>query len=235
MAQPERRTGEFLTEAGIGVGPVALVRLDRVRAEQVRQELVVGDAGDLRGDDRAGLVVELVSGPVRVRGRKQVDLAVVLAQEQRVQCRQIGILLSPDVSRRVGAVDDRKVVSLRGEQATVGTAQRGGGRRVRAVDHRGVQPAGDVVDRGRGLSVDPGRRVDHRPGQRYRSAQRGIACGHGDVDVGDLVGEGQVDVMVDELSPGVHHPGEALGVGDLGVPIDHQVADGAGIGQVGAQ
>ena len=112
VTEPERRTGEFFGEAGINVGLVAPIPRDRVGTEQVRQELGVGDVGDLRGDDRASLLVELVAGPVGMRHRQLVDLAVVLAQEDGLQGGEVGIFPNPDISGHVGTIDDRQVIAL---------------------------------------------------------------------------------------------------------------------------
>ena len=235
MTKPERRTGEFLGEAGIDVGLVAPIPGDRVGTEQVRQELGVGDVGDLRGDDRASLLVELVAGPVGMRHLQRIDLTVVLTQEDGLQGGEVRILLNPDISGHVGTIDDRQVIALRGQQITARAAQTGGSGRIRAIDHRAVDPARHVIDGGGRTAGDAGQRVDDRAGHRDRTAQRGVAVRNRDVDVGDVVRQGEVDVVVDELTPGVHHPGQSLGIRGLGIAGDHQIADRAGVGQVGAK
>ena len=201
----------------------------------MRQELGVGDVGDLRGDDRASLLVELVAGPVGMRHRQLVDLAVVLAQEDGLQGGEVGIFPNPDISGHVGTIDDRQVIALRGQQITARTAQTGSGGRIRAIDHRAVDPARHVIGGGGRTAGDTGQRVDDRTGHRDRTAQHGVAVRNRDVDVGDVVRQGEVDVVVDELTPGVHHPGQSLGIRGLGIAGDHQIADRAGVGQVGAK
>ena len=201
----------------------------------MRQELGVGDVGDLGGDDRASLLVELVAGPVGMGHLQRIDLAVVLAQENGLQGGEVGIFRNPDIPGQVGTIDDRQVIALRGQQIPARAAQTGGGGRIRAVDHRAVDPARHVIGGGGRTAGDTGQRVDDRTGHRDRAAQRGIAGRHGDVDVGDVVGQRQVDVVVDELTPGVHHPGQSLGIRGLGIAGDHQIADRAGVGQVGAK
>jgi hypothetical protein len=79
------RAGELDGKARIDGGVVAVVGRQRVGAEQVRQELGVGDARDLRPDDRAGRLVELVAVQLGMRRLQPVDLEVVLAHEQGLQ------------------------------------------------------------------------------------------------------------------------------------------------------
>ena len=99
----------------------------------------------------------------------------------------------------------------------VGQAQAVGGSLIGAVDHAGIEPAGDGVD---GVMVG---RVDNRPGQRDKAASRVE-----DVDVVDAVGRHQIEVVVDELAPRVHEGGEAVRVGDVGIALPHDlVGNGA--------
>ena len=49
------------------------------------------------------------------------------------------------------------------------------------------------------------------------------------------IGEGQVDVVVNELAPGIHHPREPFFVGGGAIAINYQIANRAGVGQVAAQ
>ena len=39
-------------------------------------------------------------------------------------------------------------------------------------------------------------------------------------------GRVSVEIVIDELAPGIHHPGDALGFGDAGIALaDHHIAD----------
>ena len=100
-------------------------------------------------------------------------------------------------------------------------AQAGRRSGVRPVDHRGIEPAGDRIRR------RAGRRIDDRPrhGDHRAVREEGIARRHRDVDVG-RAGPGQIQVVIDELAPGIHHPGDALRVRHrrIALPDDH-IAD----------
>ena len=79
VAKTEGGAGKLLTQASIHARLVALVGLDGVGAQQVGQEFVIGDAGDLGRHNGAGLVVELVAAPIGMGQFECVDLAVVFA------------------------------------------------------------------------------------------------------------------------------------------------------------
>ena len=206
MAEAEGGAGEFLGEAGIHVGVVAVVGRDGALAQQMRQELAVGNVLDLGGHDGAGLLVEVVAAPVRVRLGQQVHLAVVLAQEQRLHRRQVRVLAHAGVAGSEAAIGDGQVVAGRGQHVAIRAAQAGSGCGVRTVDLAGVQPSGDIVDGGGGLAVVPGGTVDHRAGHADGGrAEVGVAGGNGNVDMGFAIRLHQVQVVVHELAPGIHH------------------------------
>ena len=110
VPEAEGCAGKFKRDARIDARIVAGVGRDRVGAEQAHQEFRIGDVRDLGRDDGAGLLVELVAGPARIEGLQPVDLVVVLAQEQRLQRGQRGVLGRARIARDEHAARDRQVV-----------------------------------------------------------------------------------------------------------------------------
>ncbi len=92
-----------------------MVGLDGVLAQQMRQILVIGDVDHLGGGDGFGGLVQLVAAPVRMLLVQFVDLEIMFAHEQHLQCCQVRVLLRPRVSGCKGGalvrVDDRQIVS----------------------------------------------------------------------------------------------------------------------------
>jgi hypothetical protein len=106
-------------------------------------------------------------------------------------------------------------------------------RRVRAVDHRGVEPGSVGVDgRGRIGRIGAGRGIDDGTGDGNDRSydENWVARGHDNVDVVDAVSASERQVVIDELAPGVHERGHAFGVRHVRVSgADHEVADGTRI------
>ena len=148
---------------------------------------------------------------------------------------EIGVLRNPDITRHKGSVHDRKIVARRGEQVAIGIAQAGGGGGIGAIHHRAIKPAAHIVGGGGRFAGNAGEWIDYRAGHADRTTEHRITTGHGDIDVVDPIGEGQVNVVVNELAPGIHHAGESLFVGGGAIAINHHIADRAGVGQIRAQ
>ena len=60
---------------------IAVVRVDGVLAQQMRQELAIGDVDHLSRGDGFGHLVQLVAAPVRMFLMQLIDLVVVLAHK----------------------------------------------------------------------------------------------------------------------------------------------------------
>src|SRR5262249_11972583 len=98
---------------------------------------------------------------------------------------------------------------------------------VGAVDHRGVQPGGDVVGLlarvagpGGGVRVELGAVEGDDLGAGAARVEVRVAGGHGDVGGLRLGARGvgrQVQVVVDELAPGVDPVGQEAAVGQVAV------------------
>ena len=85
---------------------------------------------DLRRHDSARMLVELVATPVRVLAMQEVDLVIVLAPEERLQCCQRRIFGRAHIAGREHAVDDGQVVAGGGLHVAVRHAQAVGRRLV---------------------------------------------------------------------------------------------------------
>ena len=80
MPEAEGGAGELDRDRRVDLRLEACVRVNAI-ADELRQELGVGDVCEFRGDDGARFLVELVSAPVRMRVMQAVDLRIVLAHE----------------------------------------------------------------------------------------------------------------------------------------------------------
>ena len=91
-----------------------------------------------------------------------IDLIIVFAHEQGLQRGQARIFRRPHVACHRQATDgiDRQVASRAGLHVAVGQPQTVQRSLVGTVDHAGVEPSGDLVDRG---LVG---RIDNAAGQR---------------------------------------------------------------------
>src|SRR5205823_4623389 len=108
-------------------------------------------------------------------------------------------------------------------------AQGVGGDGVGAVDHRPVEEGGDVVDllarvapARAGVGVELGTAEGDDLGTGVVGVEIGVAGRDGDVGalrLGALAGRGQVDVVVDELAPGVDPIGHETAVGQATVGV----------------
>ena len=162
------------------------------------------------------LLVERVARQARVRRPASRSTWKLCSRTKRV-CSAVSEGFSAARTSPAGeaAVDDRQVVAGRGR---IGHRPAAGPRPppARAIDHRAVEPAADRVDGGGrvarpapvagsmtarpvGITL-PGGKMGSPAGMRCRSAYVG------------RIGV-QVDVVVDELAPGIHHAREALRVG----------------------
>ncbi len=178
-----------------------------------------------------------------------VDLirdAVVFAHEQRLHGGQVDILVGTDVAgeeqhvvghrafigvRQTRAVERQQVAGTRLEPAAAVSAEGIGANRVRTVDHGAVHKSADIVDllagvtrprAGEGVVLRPVE-VDDLAACAARVEIR-VALGHGDTGRVQLAARAvgsQIDVVVDELAPGVN-------------PVRHQPAVGnVAVGRVG--
>jgi hypothetical protein len=140
-----------------------------------------------------------------------IDLIIVLAHKKDLQRRQIRVLLRPHVAGRKGralrAIDDGQVVALRHLHMTVGGPQARCGGGVRSVYLRSVQPARDRVDSGCRFPGNTGRRIDGYPRQRNAAAgrQKLIILRDGDRDISGCSALLQIQIVIDELAPRIHH------------------------------
>ena len=145
-----------------------------------------------------------------------------------------GILLRPHVAGHHGAVGrDRQVAPVAGLHVPVRQAQTIGDRLRRAIDHAGIEPAGDLVDRrGRVLVPAPvaGSITLRVIGMLEPSGKHRIAVRDGDVDVVDAIGGDEIEVVVDELAPRIHEGRKTVRIGNAGVAFaNHIVGDGRGL------
>ena len=236
MAEAEGGAGELLCDPRVDVRIVPAIGGNDIRTQQVRQELGIGDVLNLARHDGARLFIQVIAAPVRMLPVQLIDLIIVFAHEQRLQCGQRRVFLRAHVAggkRAIGV--DRQIVADRRLHVAVRRAQAVGGSLVGPVDHGGVEPTSDGIDRCCGLAIVACGGIDDRACQRDRGAIGviGITVRYRDVDMGDTVGSAQVEVMVEELPPGIHQSGQSLGVGNVGVPLtDDDVADHPGIGAI---
>ena len=80
VPEAEGGAGELDRDRRVDLRFVACVRVNAI-ADELRQELGVGDVCEFRRDDGARFLVKLVSAPVRMRVMQAVDLPIVLAHE----------------------------------------------------------------------------------------------------------------------------------------------------------
>ena len=246
VSEAESGGRELVGDVGIHLGVVAAVGGDGSAAEQRGQQLVVGDRLDLADDELAGGLVDLLVGEPGVGAGDLFGQLVVLADEQRVQGGQLDVLVGPHVAGEevAGGVGGREVAGAGLELAAGEGAQAGSGGGVGAVDHRAVEPGGDLVDLLAGVArACAGGGVVARAVERDRlragagGVERRVAGGNRDVER-FAVGRGrfgQVEVVVDELAPGVDVGGELAVVGGFVAGlVDEGVADFAGAWAVGA-
>src|SRR5438445_4399669 len=147
----------------------------------------------------------------------------------------------------MGIVGVGKKVCVKGEKvaaagfklATGERAQGGGAGGVAAVDHRAVDPGGDgigllagMVGAGAGSGVVLGAVEIDELGAGAGWIEKRIASGDSDIKwIGGRAVDGQIDVVIDELAPGIDECGEVAVVGgSVGVGGGDGVADGAGAG-----
>ena len=123
-------------------------RRDRVGAEQAHQEFRIGDVRDLGRDDGAGLLVELVAGPVRIEG---------LAAGRPDSCARAGTAFAARSARGSRPRADRPRRTCRPRSAGCARPISSDGRRGpqargngvgETVDHGRVEPAGRGVGGG---------------------------------------------------------------------------------------
>ena len=81
VAKAIGRARELLGNARIRARIEAVVGVRRFWPEQLGQEFVIGDVGDLGADDGARLLVQMIAVPIWMLGLELVDLIVVLAHE----------------------------------------------------------------------------------------------------------------------------------------------------------
>jgi len=235
MAEAVGCAGEFLGDTRVHRRIVAVIGRNCVRAEQVRQEFRIGNVLDFRRDNCPGLLVEMVAAPGRMLLVQLVDLVVVLTHEQSLQRGQRRVFLRPYVSGEKCAVVDWQIVAVRRLHVTVGEAKAVAGGLIRTIDHRGVEPTGDGIDRSRRCAVVPSRRIDDGAGHRDDRAVRKnrISRRHGYVDMRRTVAQCEIEIVIDELTPRVHVGRESFGVGHRRVALaDDDIADRARIGAV---
>ena len=199
VPEPIGGTGEFLSNARVRGRIKALIGGEEVLAQQLGQELVVGDMRDLRADNGASFLIEVVTGPVRMLQSQLIDLVIMLAHEQGLQRGQARIFRRPHIAgqRQPTGGIDRQVASRAGLHVAVGQPQTVQRSLVGTVDHAGVEPAGDLVDRGLVGRIDNA--AGHRDDRAVREQR--VAVRHRDIDVVDAIGIDPVEVVVDKLPP----------------------------------
>ena len=176
MAEAVGGGGETRCDTRVDVRGVARIGPHRVVAEQGGEELVVGDGLDLRGHDLACLLVDFLVGQ---RGVVASDPSapIVLAHEQRVQRRQLDVLVGPNVAGQeswssvtvrmlaLNSCEWQQIAVAGPELPAVEGAQRRGGRH-RSRRRRPSTQAVIPLSCCRGLWTDSGRRIVVGPIQR---------------------------------------------------------------------
>ena len=80
MPEAEGGAGELDRDRRVDLASVACVGVD-AGADELRQELGVGDVCEFRRDDGARFLVKVLAAPARMRVMQAVDLRIVLAHE----------------------------------------------------------------------------------------------------------------------------------------------------------
>jgi hypothetical protein len=113
---------EFDADPGIYRRIVPLV-IRKLGTQKMRQEFIICDVRDLRGDDCTRLLVQVLRRERRILGHQSVDLIVMFPDEKRLQRGQRWILRSAHVAGKELSVDDRRVVAVRRGEVAVGEPQ----------------------------------------------------------------------------------------------------------------
>ena len=123
MAKAEGRTGEFLADGGIHIGLIAGIGGHHPLPQQMGEEFIVSDMGNLGGDDGLGLLIQLITRPIRMLGRQPVHLKIMLAHKEHLQGGEVRILGRAAIARGIHAIDDGQVVASAGQHMAIGAAQ----------------------------------------------------------------------------------------------------------------
>ena len=100
MTKAEGRARKLFGDPRVYRRIIAVVRFDGVLAQQMRQELAVGDVDHLGRGDGFGRLVQPVAAPVRMFLVQAIDLIIMLAHKQNLQGCQVRVLLRPRVTGR---------------------------------------------------------------------------------------------------------------------------------------
>ena len=140
MAQPEGGGGKLGGDPGVDGGPVAAPRRDPVGTrpsgpEQRGEEFVISHMLQLGDHHPAGMLEKLLVGPVGMLGCRCCGDTVVLADEERLEGKELGILVGPDVTgeEELGIGHDVGVVGV-GEAGGVEGEQPAGARQHPSAD-----------------------------------------------------------------------------------------------------
>jgi hypothetical protein len=224
-------------------------------AEQGGEEFVVGDGFDFGDHIGAGFLIELLVGERGIGLRELGGEAVVLADEEGLDGGELIVFVGADVAsqeelvvgeyaRVVGVgkafgVEGHEIAGAGFEESADKGAEGGGAGRIGAVDHGAVDEGGDVVlllarvggaGAGGGVEGGAGEIDDLRAGGVGVEVR--ITGGDGDVEDFGSSGSGEVEIVVEELAPGIDEGGHVAGVGVFagGSVGGDGVADGAGAG-----
>ena len=214
VTEPEGGGRKLVGDVGVHRRVVAVVPGQRAVAEQRRQPLVVGDRLNLGDHDRAGLLVDLLVGQLGIRGGDFRGPGIVLAHEEGLHRGELDVFVRADVAgEEVAGRVHRQHVAGAGVQLAAGERAQAVGRRlVGAVDHRAVDPGGDLVDllawvgcarAGGGVVSRAGEVDDLRAGAGGIEVR--VAGGDGNIGL-DGAGRGrlgEIDVVVEELAPDI--------------------------------
>jgi hypothetical protein len=206
-----------------------------------RQIFVVGDGLHDGFDPGARGLEQFVIRQRRVALGEFVNQPVVLAREHRVHRQQGLVFAGSDVAGEDTAVGVGRQIALAVDDNLAALdAQARGPRRVRAVNHRSVDESSNGVGKlARVVCIGPRPCKDGPPEERQLDRSRpvgievGIAGRHPDVCGLGIALPGQVEIVIEELTP---HPHEITRAGRVGLGaflFDDDIADDTRIGPVG--